>query len=237
MLARRLRRVKPYARISRGVHMGLDAFNATIGAAAVAVGLAGTIVAWRGVSTWRAEMIGRRRAELAEETLARFYEARDHLAWVRNPLAFAGEGRTREPGAEEAENERADRDAYYVPVERITKKADFWASFDASRYRFQAVFGTLAAEPFDTVRNRRHAVTIAAGALIRHDRAHRHVGDRAVSVHNEKLIAQWEDTIGHGTSEADQIAADINAAVSAMEAICRPAIDGFYRAQRRRWWQ
>lgn len=158
-------------------------FDSLIGTAAVIVGLIGSIAALRGVNTWRSEMIGRRRAELAEETLARFYEARDNLAWARIPGGFQGEGETRQRIAGETENERADRDAYYRTVERISKKAEFWSTFDASRYRFRAVFGTPAADPFEKILNQRHAVGIAVGALIRHDHAHRHIRDRALSEH------------------------------------------------------
>jgi hypothetical protein len=57
------------------------------------------------------------------------------------------------------------------------------------------------------------------------------VRDQALSEHNERLIAQWESTIGWGTDETDQVAADIDGAVAAMEETCQPAIDGFYKAQ------
>ena len=212
-------------------------FGSVVNAVASLAGLVAAIAAIRGVSTWRSEMVGRRRAELAEETLTRFYEGRDYLAWTRHPFAFAGEGQTRETPADETESERRDRYVYYVPVERITKKAEFWASFDAATYRFRAVFGPSAAEPFNIVRNRRHDNSVAAGALIRHDRGHRHIRDRdgLTFEHNERLIAEWEETIW-GAADTDQVASDIDAAVATMEITCRPAIDGFYRAQRRRWW-
>jgi hypothetical protein len=206
-------------------------FDSLVNVAMAGTALAAAIVAARGVNTWRMEMVGRRRAELAEETLARFYEARDHLAWARFPGGFQSEGQTRERIAGETEDEAANRNSYYRTVERMNSRSEFWSTFDASRYRFRAVFGSAAAEPFDAVRNRRHEVSIAVGALIRHDHAHRHLRDRAISEHNEKLIAKWERTIGWGTDEADDIAAAIEAAVASMEKTCRPAIDGFYRAR------
>lgn len=207
-------------------------FNGIINLGAVCAAFAGAVAAFLGISTWRAEMIGRRRAQLAEETLARFYEARDHLAWVRNPIGFQGEGETRIRVPGETEQERAERDSYYRTVERITKKAEFWGAFDASRYRFRAIFGASAAEPFDIIRARRHSVAVAAGALIRHDRRHRLVEDHPSHDHNEALLEQWENTIGWGTAEADKIAAAIDQAVAAMEATCQPAIDGFHRRRK-----
>ncbi len=42
-------------------------------------------IAYRGLNKWRAETIGKRKAELAEEVIADFYEARDIIIAARSP--------------------------------------------------------------------------------------------------------------------------------------------------------
>ena len=48
-----------------------------------------------GVYAWRREFIGRRKIELAEDVLARFYEARDAIARIRSPFGTSSEGSER----------------------------------------------------------------------------------------------------------------------------------------------
>lgn len=61
-------------------------------------GLATLIAGWaavRGVDAWRSEIVGRRKAELAEDVLAQFYRARDVLIWARlpdRPIESASDG-------------------------------------------------------------------------------------------------------------------------------------------------
>ena len=49
----------------------------------------GVAIAARGLNKWRAEAIGKRKADLAEEVLADFYQARD----IINDAAVTGEFR------------------------------------------------------------------------------------------------------------------------------------------------
>ncbi len=45
-----------------------------------------------GVDAWRREFIGKRKIELAEDVLTRFYEARDAIARIRSPFSTSREG-------------------------------------------------------------------------------------------------------------------------------------------------
>lgn len=40
------------------------------------------------IAAWHLEYRGRRNIELAEEKLALFYEAKDVITWIRNPMGF-----------------------------------------------------------------------------------------------------------------------------------------------------
>ena len=65
------------------------------------------IVSWSaiyGIDSWRREYRGKRQIELAEDTLALFYQAQDIINWIRYPLSSADEGKSREVIDEETES-------------------------------------------------------------------------------------------------------------------------------------
>lgn len=64
-----------------------------------------------GVGAWKREFIGRRKIELAEQTLAQFFEVRDAISFIRNPFSSSSEGRSRErsPRESKSESELLDR--------------------------------------------------------------------------------------------------------------------------------
>jgi hypothetical protein len=103
--------------------------------------LVGACVAVYGINSWRRELIGRRKSEMAESTLSKFYEARDVIRWARFPGGYSDEGRSRPRADGESEAEARHRDSLYVPVERLLKEKDFFASFEAAKYPFMAWFG------------------------------------------------------------------------------------------------
>jgi hypothetical protein len=190
-------------------------------AQALAVTAAGIAAVW-GLTTWRREMTARRRAELAEQTLAMFYEARDVISWARFPGSFRDEGSSREKGTAETEHEIHYKDAMYVPVERLNQKSEFWGRFDAGRYPLMAVFGAKAAKPFDEVRKARNRVMLSARWLIRtYGEVDEDRPDR------QQRREKWEGHIwGDGPDEEDELAKQVDDAVSAIESVCRPAITG-----------
>lgn len=63
--------------------------------------LIGIWVAIYGIDSWRREHTGKRQIELAEDTLALFYESIDVIKHIRHPFSFTGETED----VERAENE------------------------------------------------------------------------------------------------------------------------------------
>ena len=187
---------------------------------AIAVTGAG-YAAWRSLTTWRYEMTARRRAELAEHTMAMFYEARDRIAWVRVPASFGEEGSSRPIEPNETEHDTKNKNALYVPIERLSRHAEFWGQFDAGRYAFMAVFGEEATEPFNSVSEIRSQVRLSARMLI--------MTYGKVDENREERKAQvdkWESAIGWRLTEKDEIAQLMDSAVSKIEEVCKPAITG-----------
>ena len=187
----------------------------------LSTGLAAAVAGWaavRGLGAWRAETVGRRKAELAEEVLAQFYRARDLMTWAR----FPGDGGL-------APTEAAGSGG---PVERLARESQLFSELQASRYRFMAYFGEEAAKPFDELRKIHKEVLDAADSLARADQP----GDGAS--HSDR--AAWSAAIGRGAaSQEDELAARLDHTIREIEQICRPLIDegrraGFFRAPPRR---
>jgi hypothetical protein len=168
--------------------------------------------ALRGVNAWRAETVGRRKAELAEEVLAQFYQAKDALTWARLPLGdAAAQAPVAEGGARGGE-------AMAAPIERLNQASQVFSALQASRYRFMAYFGEEAAKPFEERHKVHNEVMEAAAQLIRGQ-------DKARSADNDADQRQWRNTIGWGPHEQDRLAERLEHAVRAIERTCRPLIE------------
>jgi len=178
-------------------------------------GLATLVAGWaalRGLGTWRSELVGRRKTELAEEILAQFYRARDVLTWARTPL------RRDEHGGADGATGPSRNQALSAPIERIIEESELFSQLHANRYRFIAYFGEDAASAFEAIRSVHAEVVTAAGGLVR---------DEGNSADQEEEAAQrgrWEGTIGWGLHKDDPIPERVDAAVRKIEQICLPLI-------------
>lgn len=176
-------------------------------------GLAALVGGWaalRGLGTWRSELVGRRKTELAEEVLAQFYRARDVLTWARTPAI-----REEVAHVNEARGVSWNK-ALSTPIERITEESELFSQLHANRYRFIAYFGEAAASAFEEIRSVHAEVVGAAGDLVRDN------GDRSAEKATRR--ENWEGTIGWGLREDDRIPARVDDAVRRIEQICLPLI-------------
>ena len=94
-----------------------------------------------GIGAWKREFIGKRQIDLAEQTLAKFFEVKDAIAFIRNPFSSTDEGNTRQRGETELPNESKLLDRGYIVVERYSKKESVFADFSTLKYKFMASFG------------------------------------------------------------------------------------------------
>jgi len=175
---------------------------------------------------WQKKKVDESHVRLAEDTLALFFEAREKLAWVRMPGAFAGEGQSRKKMDPEGEGLAGLRDAYYVSLERLLRDAEFWGRFDAQRIRFRVIFGNAAAMPFQDIRRIRNSIASAAHMLIMTAKADLRVAteeDAHRKWERNKLL--WENQIWAGHEQPDSVAEEIDSAILRMEEHCRPLIE------------
>jgi hypothetical protein len=121
-----------------------------------------------GIGAWKREFIGKRRIELAEEVLAKFFEVRDVTNLVRFPGYREGEGGSRDrPNGEEEALAKA-RDQAYAHKERFELYRNTFRSFYLLRYRFMATFGTGAESIFLRTERIISSILVAADVLIIH---------------------------------------------------------------------
>src|SRR6266540_1170536 len=125
------------------------------------------LVAIFGIDAWRREYVGKRRMELAEEVLALFYQARDVIRSIRNPVGYSGEGETRKRGPNESREMKEALDRAYVLHERYNKHVDLFSRLHALRYRFMAQVGKEKSRPFDDLDRILGELFLAARRLAR----------------------------------------------------------------------
>jgi hypothetical protein len=120
-----------------------------------------------GIDAWKREFIGKRRIELAEQTLAKFYEVKDAIAFIRGIFIRSGEGTTRQRAANETSEESELLDRGFVAHERYAKRESAFADFNVLKYRFMASFGKQHEEIFTETYRAVNSVFLAAETLAR----------------------------------------------------------------------
>lgn len=97
--------------------------------------------------------------------LALFYEARDVISFIRNPLGNSGEGSTRNVAPSETPEEKRINDNAYVAFERYNKRQDLFNKIHSMRYRYMAQFGKDSAKPFEDLNKIVNDILISAQML------------------------------------------------------------------------
>jgi len=100
-----------------------------------------SIAAVIGIFTWRKETRWKRKYELAEEVLAKFYEAHQNIKNIRSRFGYVGEGKSRKKSCNETEVESEIYDRAYVVHERFEKNKEAIERLKVLKFRFIAVFG------------------------------------------------------------------------------------------------
>lgn len=128
----------------------------------------GALTVISGIRAWKREYIGKRKIELAEDTLMLFYQARDAIREIRNPFGRIGEGSSRQKAVNETASETKLLNRAYVVYERYQKKEEIFNKLQAIRYRFMARFGREHEAPFIELNKILNDIFISAQMLGTH---------------------------------------------------------------------
>lgn len=121
-----------------------------------------------GVDAWKREFIGKRKIELAEETLATYFEIKDAIAFIRSPFSNNTEASTRQRAPDETDAERELLDRGYIVFERYEKKKEIFIRFNTLKYKFMAVFGPQTEEIFTSTNQVINSIFASANMLATH---------------------------------------------------------------------
>jgi len=192
----------------------VDEVTSIIQAFAVA---AVAVPAFRGLNSWRVQLLGKKKIELAEEALVLAYELQTGIEFARHAASFTGEGEERPNREQEPEGRRSLNDSYYSRISRLADNDEHFARLRTLRMLFRAYFGDEAQEAFKTFITTRNQISIAVGMLInRTDQPG----------YPQNLIDNYQNVIwDHSTDEApDELSQTINDAVAEIERVCKPVL-------------
>ena len=185
----------------------------------------GICVAIYGINTWRREHVGKRQLELAEDTLALFYEAADAIRPMRHAASFGNEMKDVEQQDGESNREFQARQNASVVFHRYNQHQTLFSKLHASRYRFMALIGKEEARPFDELRAITSQIRLAANVLAR-------LWPKDYFRTKEQERKHWDNIEKHeavfweGSAEDDPINPRLDKAIADMDATCKSIIIG-----------
>lgn len=171
------------------------------------------VVGWKALTKWRDETVGKRRLEVAEETLSAFYQVQEIIYDARSPMIWASEMVKEEGVPDEVVSNSA-----YGPVRRLHQSFEHIRDLRTKRHRFAALFGREATKPWDEIEAVLNEIHAASEAVLSLRGEHIPAKDPHAKFYQEQrqiLARQTKD---------DPITPRVDAAVKEIEAICRPII-------------
>ena len=169
-----------------------------------------------GFNTWRAQMAGKRKFELAEDALTAFYEFEGVIKFVRSPWTKSNEGKDRPEREGESEGVARIRDSYFAPMQRLSNREELFARIRTLRLKFRTYFGEEAEDAFQTAHTIPNEIMIAVHMLIDS------VDDPEILT-SDPMYQEWKSTIWQHNNE-DEIQQRINDAIELIETLCKPIL-------------
>lgn len=187
--------------------------------------LIGIWVAIYGIDAWRREHVGKRQLELAEDTLALFYEAADAVRHMRHPASFGHETEDVVRSERETDAQFQARKNASVVFHRYNNHQEIFNKIHASRYRFMAQIGKDKSEPFIELRKIINEINLSARMLARLWARDHFRTDEQWERHQEQ-INKHEAVFWEGLEEEDPINPKLEKVIKDIEIICQSIISG-----------
>jgi len=187
-----------------------------------------------GITVWRKEYQGKKRIDLAEETLALFYEALDALNHMRSPASFGAEREDVEKIEGETEEQFSARQNASVVYYRHNQHSDLFSKMWAARYRFMAEIGKEKATPFVEF-NRLVREVLSAATVLSRIWPRDYFPDDASREKHFNQVRKFEAIFWEGFNDPDPIKERLSEAISEIEDTCRDVIEGKSSMVRKAW--
>lgn len=182
-------------------------------------------VALYGINAWRREHIGKRRLELAEDTLAMFYEARDAISHIRAVWGMSIEADNLVREDKETDDQFEARKRAAVTIFLYKEHQELFSKIHATRYRFMAQIGIPEADPFEKLRLIENEILLGARALARRW-SRTNFGTKRDWEKHLAQIDKYEAIIWEERIEEDPITPRINEIIADIEKTCQAIIAG-----------
>jgi hypothetical protein len=125
--------------------------------------LAGVLIAWCALRTWKHEYTFKRDSELLEEALLLFYQAEHAIAYLRNGLIFTNDLHDFQFPEELEEGYSKEKYKYTHTIrKRFDEKQEVFAKLYAMELRFRARFGNESITPFARMKEKVKELLLAA---------------------------------------------------------------------------
>lgn len=180
-----------------------------------------------GINEWKREFIGKRKIELAEETLSAFFEVKDAIAYIRNPFSNASEGKSRQRDKLETPDEEKLLDRGYTVFERYETNKDAFLKLNTVKYRFMAVFGKETADIFSLVNKTTNSIFSASNILSTHywrRQGRAEMTDAEFKTHLEDMKA-YEKIFWDFGGDTDEVKSKISSALTMLEKTTKPCFE------------
>lgn len=183
----------------------------------------GLWVVFYNVAAWHIEHRGRKNIDLAEETLALFYEAKDALEWIRHPIGFSDESSSLVKGERESEEDFKARKRVNFVFVRYNQNKELFNKLHSLRYRFMAQIGKPQAKPFDELDRLLRKIIGSARMLAILWPENNFANEDEKKRHLEE-IKKHENVIYDTFSETDSIRLELNSLILNIESACQSII-------------
>lgn len=175
------------------------------------------------IAAWHLEHRGKRNIELAEETLALFYEAKDVIAWMRHPIGFSNETDSIEKGERESKDQFEARKKASVVFVRYNQNKELFNKIQSLRYRFMAQIGKEKAKPFEEL-NKIVREIISSSHLLAILWSERYFETEEERKKHYEQIRKAEKVFWDTFSEDDPINPKVEKVIVDIEEVCKRVI-------------
>ena len=177
------------------------------------------------INSWRREHIGKRKIELAEDTLSLFYEAKDAILHIRHVLSYGNETSDVERLEGEPDKNYEARKKASIVFIRYNTHQELFSKIHALRYRFMAQIGKDKAKPFEDLRNVINEILTSARMLSILWAKERFRTEEQEQKHWDE-VEQFEKVFWDHMDANDPINPKIDAIITEIETTCNSVISG-----------
>jgi hypothetical protein len=183
----------------------------------------GIVIAIYNINSWRREHIGKRKIELAEDTLTLFYEAVDVIHYLRCPGGFTSETEDIKQMNGESEVAYQARKNASVLLKRYNEHQELFSRIHAMRYRFMVQIGKEEAKSFDELRKIIIELITSVRRLSRLWAAPTSRTEEQWTKHQQD-VEKYESIFWEGLTENDPINLRVKKVLLDIERICHKTI-------------